>query len=49
MSKISSGGFLVKRMNWMPELFNLEGEHAMKRHYYIGDNLEELASAERGL
>jgi phosphoglycolate phosphatase-like HAD superfamily hydrolase len=21
----------------------------MKRHYYIGDNLEDLASAERGL
>jgi hypothetical protein len=32
-----------------PDLFNSKGEHTMKRHYYIGDNLEDMASAERGL
>ena len=42
----------MKRMEAViraPDLFNLEGEHAMRRHYYIGDDLEDLASAERGL
>jgi hypothetical protein len=49
---IPGGGHLLKHMQVIipaPDLFNLEGEQARRRHYYIGDDLEDLASAERGL